>query len=103
MTTNFKKKRWQSKKYRDGARGQPCTLRLPCCNHNPETTVLAHEGGAGMALKADDYNGADCCSACHDSLDGRTKWLPEYGDKKEEFARARYETIINRLERGIVK
>lgn len=97
----WKKKRWVSKKWRDAARNQPCTLRLPCCNNNPETTVLAHRGGAGMAMKADDHDAVDACYECHKALDG--VWSKSGVDMEAEFDRARIETIVNRLERGIVK
>ncbi len=63
--------------YRKLAKGQPCLIRLPGCNHNPETTVTAHyrlAGYAGIGMKPDDYDwGAWACSACHDLVDGRTK------------------------------
>ena len=56
---------------RKTARGQQCMVRIPdVCNHNPETTVLAHLNGAGMARKHDDMFGAFCCSACHGVVDG---------------------------------
>ena len=45
------------------------------CNHNPETTVLAHirlPGVSGMGLKADDLLGAWACSSCHDAVDRRS-------------------------------
>jgi len=98
-----KKKRWTSKKYRDAAKGQPCTMRLSgVCNGNPETTVLAHRNGAGMAMKASDHDAADMCSACHDAYDGRASWA-DSRIRWAEFNRARLETIINRIERGILK
>jgi hypothetical protein len=53
---------------RDYARGQPCQVRLPCCNGGTETTVLAHvrlAGISGMGMKAPDLLGAWCCAACH--------------------------------------
>lgn len=60
---------------RNLARGQTCQVRLPdICNHNPETTVLAHvrmAGIAGMGMKAPDLIGAWACSACHDAIDRR--------------------------------
>lgn len=64
-----------SKKLRNSARGQDCQVRVPgICNHNPETTVLAHVGtGAGMGMKTNDFEAAFCCSACHDAIDGRAK------------------------------
>ena len=61
-------------KYRKAARGRDCQVRIPgVCNGNPETTVLAHLGGAGMGRKHHDLHGAWCCSSCHDVLDGRAK------------------------------
>ena len=54
------------------ARGKPCMVRIVgICNHNPETTVLAHLGGGGMGMKQPDLLGAWCCSNCHDVVDGR--------------------------------
>ena len=44
------------------------------CNHNPETTVLAHfrlAGISGMGIKSPDLFAAFACSACHDAIDRR--------------------------------
>ena len=61
---------------RKAAKGRPCMVRLPdICNHNPETTVLAHirmAGLSGMGIKADDLLGAWACSSCHDAIDRRS-------------------------------
>lgn len=62
-------------KLRQFARGQRCTLRYPgCCNHNTETTVLAHlpSHSKGMGVKSEDWWGVHACSDCHNELDGRT-------------------------------
>lgn len=60
---------------RKQAKGRDCMVRLPgICNHNPETTVLAHArlvGVSGMGMKADDLLGAWACSSCHDAIDRR--------------------------------
>lgn len=60
---------------RKAAQGKPCMIRLPdVCNHNPETTVLAHirlAGISGMGLKVPDLIGSWACSACHDAVDRR--------------------------------
>jgi len=60
---------------RNEAKGRGCTVRLPgICNHNSETTVLAHirlSGVSGMGMKADDLLGAWACSGCHDAIDRR--------------------------------
>lgn len=60
---------------RKEARGRECQVRLEdICNHNPETTVLAHyrlAGLNGMGMKPPDLLGAWACSACHDAVDRR--------------------------------
>ena len=56
---------------REAARNRQCMVRIPgVCNHNPETTVLAHRPSGKLAVKADD---ADACWACYDCH----KWLDE--------------------------
>lgn len=66
----------RSRKLRESARDQPCTMRLPgYCDSGGETTVLAHApfGGRGMARKGDDSHAIYACARCHDVLDGRVK------------------------------
>jgi len=61
-------------KLRKSARNQECNIRIPyVCNHDESTTVLAHLGGAGMALKRDDMEASFACSACHSIVDGAVK------------------------------
>lgn len=64
---------------RKEAKGRECQVRLPLiCNHNSETTVLAHyrlAGLNGVGQKPDDIFGAFCCSSCHDECDRRTRKL----------------------------
>lgn len=58
------------------AKDRECQVRLPCCNHNAETTVLAHyrlAGTCGIGMKPNDLQGAWACSACHDEIDRRTR------------------------------
>lgn len=58
-------------KYTRSAKDQPCQVRIPnVCNHNPETTVLAHLNGWGIAGKHSNIHGAYACSDCHSWLDG---------------------------------
>ena len=43
--------------YRKLAKGKPCLVRLPGCNGNRETTILAHyrlSGYCGVGMKPDD-------------------------------------------------
>ena len=56
------------------ARGEECQVRIAgICNFDDSTTVFAHIGGGGMGAKQPDFEGAYCCSACHDVLDRRTQ------------------------------
>lgn len=61
-----------SAKLRASAKGQRCTFQIPgVCNHDPETTVLAHlrSDVAGRGTKSDDWHAAFACSACHACYD----------------------------------
>jgi hypothetical protein len=75
------------------------------CNHDPETTVLAHirmAGLSGMGLKADDLLGAWACSACHDAIDRRS-----HTDLDRDFVRLAHlegmaRTIAKLRQEGLV-
>lgn len=94
-----------STKARQSARGEHCTLRLVCCNGDPETTVLAHIrkfGWAGTSQKPPDYLAVYACSACHDATDGRVNHYDElFGD--DDLLRALGETLMRMEEKGILK
>ena len=94
----------KSKKLRNSARGQECNIRIPgICNFNNETTILAHTAAGGMGQKANDIEGAFCCSACHDAIDGRTKteWTR---DELRLMAKEGAERTRNYwLENGLIK
>jgi hypothetical protein len=58
-------------KLRKSAKGRDCEIRIPgTCNGNPETVVLCHFHGGGMAGKRSDIHGAYGCSSCHAVVDG---------------------------------
>lgn len=91
-----------SKKLRNSARGESCSLRLPgVCNHNPETTVLAHVpcGQRGIGLKGPDLVAVFACSACHDALDGRSRHEVDGWD----VIRALAETQVRWVQMGLVE
>lgn len=98
----------RSRKYLDGAKGQPCQFRGPTCNSDPETTVFAHLNGAafgkGMGQKAHDIAGLDACFACHAYIDHGHGTKPMMSDA--EFAHAMLvavvRTIVNRARRHII-
>ncbi|SCC28462.1 DUF1364 domain-containing protein [Gilliamella intestini] len=82
------------------ARGRECTVRLPCCNHNPETTVLAHyrlAGTCGVGMKPNDLQGAWACSACHDEIDRRTRIF------ENEFVRLAHAEGVIRTQGILIK
>lgn len=73
------------------AKGKLCTIREDgVCNHDPETTVLAHWRQvdiSGAGLKSANLLAAFACSACHDFVDGRTHLHVER--EKRELAHLR--------------
>ena len=69
-------------KLRQSARGRDCTFRWPgVCNHNPETTVLAHAKTGGTSRKVPDTAAFFACSACHDLYDRRDSRWREIGSE----------------------
>ena len=61
------------------ARGENCLIRIPgVCNRDDKTTVACHEpSGSGLGMKWPDTEIAYGCSACHDEIDGRTRYKHE--------------------------
>ena len=93
----------KSNAIRKSARGETCTLRLDCCNGDPDTTVFAHLqffNWSGMGMKGDDMLGVYACSACHDSLDGRTT-TDHWGF--DDVLRALGETLLRLKSKGLIK
>lgn len=92
-------------KIRESARGEECQVRIPViCNFNPETTVFAHKGGAGMGTKSSDLLGAYCCSNCHDVIDGRSDPVIYSRNSVElAFYEGIFRTQLILLEKGLIK
>lgn len=87
------------------ARGQECTVQLyPYCNGNTETVVLAHAPceDKGMSRKSPDWWGADCCSSCHDVVDGRLHTDLSNSEIQACHIRGVYRTIKRRIEQGLI-
>lgn len=94
-----KRPQFVSPSLRASAKGQPCTLRLGCCNGDWDTTVLAHLryfGWAGVAQKPHDWLAVLACSSCHDAID-RRDWS-QHG--YEDLLRALGETLTAHFEAG---
>lgn len=95
----------RSKKLTNAAKGKSCTLRIPgVCNNNNETVVACHlPGNKGIGTKNHDIFTVDACSSCHDWADGRVKSQhDEWLSKDEQFLRALQETIIRRVNEGLI-
>ncbi len=93
----------RSNKLRQAAKGQQCAIQiLGVCNFNPETVVLAHLLSVthGMAYKSDDIWGIDCCSSCHDVIDGRAKYDFLPGEKEQYCLNALHITLMRRVRNG---
>ncbi|CAH9012607.1 protein of unknown function DUF1364 [Vibrio phage 199E37-1] len=84
----------RSKKVRNSARGESCTLRFyQVCNDNPDTVIFAHVGSqGGMGMKCGDNFGVYACSSCHDLIDGRIKSPNGNYDFSSDILRALEET-----------
>jgi hypothetical protein len=96
----------RSKKYTQAAKGQQCKVNIAgVCNYQEETVVFAHfpDESHGMGIKADDICGADCCSSCHDVIDGRVQNGGYHGNEHFYLRRAQTRTIRDRIKRGILK
>ncbi|CEO39132.1 DUF1364 domain-containing protein [Photobacterium kishitanii] len=95
----------RSNKLRNAAKNQQCAVQiLGVCNFNPETVVLAHLPSTthGMSYKSDDIWAVDCCSSCHDVLDGRVpfEWLA--GEKEQYILAALHTTLMRRIRDNIL-
>jgi len=92
----------KSKKIRDSARGEDCTLRLGVCSSN-ETVVLCHIGKRrGMGLKCSDTFAIYACAACHDAIDGRVSSGFSKDELNTEKLRALEETQEAMIEKGLL-
>jgi hypothetical protein len=95
-------------KLTQSARGQQCQIRIPgWCNHNPETTVLAHAGGSaagkGIGMKANDLLSAYACSTCHDIYDRRQPVDIPRVEVDLMFHQGHMRTLRIFIEKGLVK
>ena len=88
-----------SKKLRDSARGQTCTLRLQGCGYDDGTVVLAHIpcGQKGMGMKGPDMVACFACDNCHSILDGRKRGEISEGDQLRALAETQLRWIADGL------
>lgn len=99
-----KTKPFVSTEWRKSAKGKMCKLQIKgVCNHDPQTTVLAHLrmfGWAGTAQKPHDFLAVYACSACHDALDWRGT---KVGVDPWDILQALGETLTDHYEEGRIR
>jgi len=94
----------KSKKLRDSARGQECTLNIAgVCNYDPATVVLCHFPSDISGSKSTDISSGFGCSACHDVIDSRVQHDFEPGEKEFYQRRSQTRTVHVWLDMGLVK
>lgn len=94
----------RSRRYLDGAKGEPCKFRFAgICNHNPETVVACHvrNEAFGMGRKADDFSVIDGCSNCHTFYDLHSHEM-DRALLLEYVLRGLQETMRARIDRGLL-
>jgi hypothetical protein len=82
------------------AKGRDCQVRLPCCNGDPATVVLAHlrmTGLSGMGIKAEDIFGCYACSMCHNYCDTHHDVETQLA-----FAKAIFRTQNDLIKEGVI-
>lgn len=94
----------RSKRLRDSARGQPCTVRLPGCTGGGDDSVLAHMPGCGRGVgtKTSDINALIACSRCHDAIDRRTRPVLSSEANLAAIIRGHAETVQHWIDIGLI-
>lgn len=95
----------QKKKIRNSARGERCTLQLPCCSGDPEKTVLCHlpSEWRGMGMKSPDIGSAIYADFnCHQQLDKKDSAFWKSGHAHEMILRALQRTIKRMVDKRII-
>lgn len=100
-----KNPRLKSKKIRDSAKGEDCTLRLsPNCTDEWGAVVLCHIGRvSGISAKCHDTFAVFGCNFCHDIIDGKVKSELSDGDKALEKLRALEETQSILIQKNLIQ
>jgi len=88
-----------SKKIRQSAKDEHCTLRLPgICHVDTNTTVFAHINSPfkGVGNKSPDIFGVYACHACHAELDaGRVSYRDQLRSMQETQMRLYQKRLFN--------
>jgi hypothetical protein len=98
-----KHKPLHSKKIRDSAKGEECTMGSPRCNGRPSSVCLRHsnliEHGKGRGIKADDREAFYGCQGCEDWF---TDPNIDKGFRYRLYERAKIRTHLRLKEKGLL-
>lgn len=97
----------RSKKIRDSAQDEDCTLNIEgTCKYNNSTVVACHlppRGETGGSQKGNDNFVAFGCDQCHSVMDGKTGAMKRFGEDWLFYAhRGIYRTQQRLIEKGIL-
>lgn len=94
-----------SKKLRQSAKGEQCTINVQgVCTYDPETVVLCHFPSDIAGYKATDLSSGYGCAACHDWIDRRVSAGPEEdADREFYMRRSQIRTHTKFYEKGLIQ
>lgn len=91
----------KSKKLRDSAKGEDCTLNIVgVCSYNAETVVLNHLPSEISGYKSTDLSSCYGCVSCHSAIDSRGTLSAE--DYEFYIRRAQVRTLTRFYEKGLI-
>lgn len=94
----------QSKRLRDSARDEDCTVNIfSVCNHDPATVVLGHFPSEIAGYKPTDLSSGYVCSSCHDVIDRRV--INEEFERERDWylRRSQVRTMTRMHDKGLIK
>ena len=95
----------KSKKIRDSAKGEECTLVIGgVCNGDNETVVLCHFGvhSGGSARLNGDLSAGYGCFSCHSIIDRREYSSLSEADREFYMRRSQVRTLDRLVDKGLV-
>lgn len=101
----LKEPKFESKKIRQAAKGQTCTLNVPgVCRQDKSTVVLCHLSTRrkGTGNKSPDLVAVDGCNRCHDWLDGRAFRGIAEQERDTIILKALKETLMRRINQNLI-
>ena len=96
----------KSKKIRDSAKGEECTLQIGgICDGDNDTVVLCHFGvhSGGSARLNGDLSAGYGCMKCHNCIDRREYHSVSEADREFYMRRSMVRTLTRLFEKGLLE